>query len=115
MKYTLHHYFFGSILSILLVVAAQDCGKKATDENCFSERKTIKTLASVEGVIEKVGKDMYVIFADGYNNQRYSPCNLQEIWKVDGKKVLFSGKEKEAYPNERWAGLPFVISMIQQN
>ena len=115
MQHPISHYFFNSILAFLLVVAAQDCGKKANEDNCFSERKTIKTLASVEGVVEKVGKDMYVIYADGYNNQRYSPCNLQDIWKVDGKKVRFSGKEKETYPNERWAGLPFVISMIQQN
>ena len=92
------------------------CNNKTTSletvEDCFPDRKKIKTHQMREGVIKEVMTDFFAITVG--DSERYGPCNMDVKWKVDGKKVKFRGIEKEIFPNERRAATPFVLADIQE-
>ena len=71
----------------------------------------MQQVKSVEGLISQQGRS-YIIIVESMQ-KHYAPCNLPQEWQVDQKKIHFSGLEKEVYPHERWAGLPFVLTDIK--
>lgn len=101
-------------ISFLLLLFTCSCHQKATSiekfEDCFSDRKNIKTHPMREGIIKEVMPDFFAITVG--DSERYGPCNLASKWKEDGKKVKFQGIEKEIFPNERRAATPFVLQKI---
>ncbi|MEM1322585.1 MAG: hypothetical protein AAGG75_20135 [Bacteroidota bacterium] len=80
-------------------------------EDCYQERKTMQEVNAVAGTISRQGKSFIIVVES--MQKHYAPCNLANEWQVDQKDIQFSGMEKEVYPHERWAGLPFVITTIQ--
>lgn len=104
------HVFYPSILFLGLFLATT-CHVFTKADDCHSDRKTTETIKDQSGTILELGDDLWVIaLNNSANNTRYSPCNLTDEWKVSNKMITFSGKVKEIYPNERWAGTPFVIT-----
>lgn len=81
-------------------------------KDCLPERKDIKTHQMKEGVVKEVMQGFFAITVG--DSERYSPCNLDTKWKVDGKKVKFKGIEKEIFPNERRAATPFLLTEIKE-
>ena len=100
----------------IVVIFSISCNNKTATseqlEDCFSERKNIKTHPMTEGIIKEVMSDFFAITVG--DNKRYSPCNMEEKWKIEGKKVKFSGIEKEIFPHERRAATPFVLTEIKE-
>ena len=107
MKKYCYIFLFG--LSLLF-----SCNNKTSNlvEDCLPDRKNIKTHQMTEGVVKEVMQGFYAIEIG--NSKRYSPCNLEAKWKIDGKKVKFSGIEKEIFPNERRTATPFLLTEIQE-
>ncbi len=77
-------------------------------QDCYDNRKIIKEIVDVEGIVMSVG-DFFVIRVG--DNMRYQPCELPKSLKNDDK-VVFSGEVKEIFQNERRAGRPIVLSKI---
>ena len=92
------------------------CNNKTTssepEKDCLPDRKNIKTLQMTEGVIKEVMQGFFAISVG--DSEKYSPCNLDAKWKIEGKKVKFKGIEKEIFPNERRAATPFLLTEIQE-
>jgi len=105
------HSFYGIALALLFLLSARDCNKPKV-EDCFNGRKITQTINETEGHIEKHGKT-WIIISKTDPVRHYAPCNFPEAFQEKDRKIQFSGLEKEVYPNERWAGLPFVITDIQ--
>ena len=103
---------FYSSFVILGLLLASTCNINSTKvDDCHSDRETTEVIDNQKGTIMKVSEDMYLIALENSdNNTRYSPCNLDDKWKVADKKITFSGMVKEIFPNERWPGTPFVIT-----
>ncbi len=101
----------------LTVISSFGCNNKTVTseafEDCFPERKNIKTHPTTEGIIKEVMNDFFAITIG--DSKRYSPCNLDSKWKIEGMKVTFSGIEKEIYPHERRAATPFVLTEIKES
>lgn len=106
-------YCYISILSFTLFFS---CNHKTTNlesvEDCLPDRKDIKIHQMREGVVKEVMSDFFAITVG--NSERYDPCNMDAKWKADGKKVKFTGIEKEIFPNERRAATPFLLTEIQE-
>lgn len=98
------------------MICSISCNNKTANlepiKDCFPDRKNIKTHPMTEGVVKEVMTGFFAISVG--DSERYSPCNLDEEWKIDGKKVKFKGIEKEIFPNERRAATPFVLHEIQE-
>ena len=103
--------FYGIASFLVLTLSAKDCSKEKIDD-CFSGRKITKTIEMTAGHIERHGKT-WLIISKTDPVRHYAPCNFPEDFQEVSRKIKFSGIEKEVYPNERWAGLPFVITSIQ--
>ena len=92
------------------------CNNKTTNsepiKDCLPDRKNIKTHQMTEGVVKEVMQGFFAISVG--DSERYSPCNLDAKWKIDGKKVKFRGIEKEIFPNERRAATPFLLTEIEE-
>ena len=104
-----------SYIFLLIVVFTIGCNNKATNSeqlvDCFPERKNIKTHPMTEGIVKEVMSDFFAITVG--DSKRYSPCNMDAKWKVEGKKVKFKGIEKEIFPQERRAATPFLLLQIE--
>ena len=83
--------------------------KSNTNTDCYSDRNDILTIVEVEGTIIVTG-DMYLIATI---DSRYQPCHLP-IWATDGTLVTFSGITKNILPNERRAGTPISLTLLQK-
>ena len=81
--------------------------------DCYEGRETVTEVQDLQGTVAHINGDNWVINYNTDGSSRYLPCNLQSQWRVDQRKVLFSGLEKKIHANERWVGTPFVIKKIQ--
>lgn len=108
MKVYSYYFFF-------FILISTSCHQKMNTidkfEDCFPDRKNIKTHQMREGTIKEVMTDFFAITVG--DSERFSPCNLTSEWKVEGKKVKFQGIEKEIFPNERRAATPFLLQKIE--
>ena len=112
-------YSFFSLIGIAFgfIFLSQACpppspkGEVRYTKDCHPDRQTQSELANKKGILQKAGQEFVIILA-GEESTRYLPCNLEEKFKVENSKVVFSGKVKEIFPNERWPGTPFVLSSI---
>lgn len=111
-------YFSFFSLAIGLVFLTQSCPPQMAKEvvsyteDCHEDRKTQEELTNQQGTIAKVGQQ-FVILVAGEAGSRYLPCNLEEKYQVDATKIVFGGKVKEVYPQERWPATPFVLSTLK--
>jgi len=109
--------FAGLLFGLLFLIKA--CPPTASAEevkynkDCFSDRATQGTLENQKGIVKKSGKG-YIIFSADDDNRRFNPCNLEEEFSIEGLTIIFSGLEKEVFPNERWPGTPLVLQKIKK-
>jgi hypothetical protein len=66
------------------------------------------------GTIKKVGEFGFGIVPDRDPGTRYAPDNLPADLKVDGTRVLFSGKETPPPEGVRLWGTPFHVTAIRR-
>lgn len=105
--------YYGILLLALMFVTQKECSKQQVVEDCYKERKTVRNVKALTGQIKKHGKN-WLIISNENPSKHYSPCNIPLSVQHLDMSVEFSGYEKEVYPNERWAGAPFVITSINK-
>jgi hypothetical protein len=71
-----------------------------------SERGTIRKI-SVEG-------DWYAIVPDYDTTMRFAPENLPDSFRIDGRRIVFSGEIGEIPPNVRMWGIPLKLTDIRE-
>lgn len=76
---------------------------------CLKDRANTDTLQNVRGTVAIDG-DLRLILVAG-TGEPLAPCNLPDNLQHEDE-VIFSGYKKEIFPNERWAGQPFVLTEI---
>lgn len=81
-----------------------------SDNDCFSDRKTVETITNREGRILQQGSLFLIELKEG--SERLAPCNLPEELKSDGLTLILDAKVKEIFPEERWAGRPSELTKI---
>lgn len=59
-------------------------------------------------------RDINVIVTDGNDRKRYLPSNLPDGFKIDGLKVVFSGKVGKIPPNATMLGTPLELTKIEE-
>ena len=96
-------------LLIGLLACAHPNNRTITVDNCWDDRKTVKKLSDVKGVVSKQD-DWLSVTASSF--KQMFPCNLPDTYKP-GDSILFSANQKEIFPNERWAGTPIEITSIE--
>lgn len=69
-----------------------------------------------KGAIQAVRPDAgwYAIVPDSDRGSRYAPDRLPDEFKVDGLRVVFSGRIKPVEPNVRTWGIPFELTNIRR-
>jgi len=79
-------------------------------------RAQSEVLKDVKGVIQAVRPDAgwYGIVPDSDRGTRYSPDRLPDEFKVDGLRVIFSGRIKPVDPNVRSWGAPLELTSIRR-
>lgn len=72
-------------------------------------------LKDVPGVVEEVNakNGWYGIVPDGDRGTRYAPDRLPDEFKIDGVRVVFSGRVGRIDPNVRTWGTPLMLTSIR--
>lgn len=65
------------------------------------------------GTVLQIGSFGFVIVENAEPKERFAPNNLPESFRMDGARVLFSGKRGEIPPNVRMWGMPLELTSIQ--
>mgnify|MGYP001053221212 CR=1 FL=1 len=81
---------------------------------CFTDRQTIEVIKDQPGVVTKFGDSYHIEITQASSTLRFVPCNLPEYFQQDNLSVVFSGKQKEVFANERWAGMPMELIKIKK-
>ena len=84
-----------------------------TATDCLPERKTMDIRSEIDGTIILVAESY--LLESKPDKERFSPCNLDDKYKVNGLDIRFSLIIKEIYPNERLMGTPCVITNIEKS
>jgi hypothetical protein len=73
-------------------------------------------LKDAKGAIQAVrpADGWYAIVPDSDRGTRYAPDRLPDEFKVDGLRVVFSGRIKPVDPNVRSWGVPFELTSIRR-
>ncbi|MFW5760779.1 MAG: hypothetical protein ACOCXH_07370 [Cyclobacteriaceae bacterium] len=81
---------------------------------CLTERETVAVVKDMNGTVIKSG-DVYLIESiSTENNLVFAPCNLPDEYKMNNLSIIFSGKQKEVFENEKWAGQPVELIKIKK-
>ena len=109
--------FAGLFFYLLILSRACTPQHSGNDQNyqtdCFADRQTMDEIDATTGVVTKVGQE-FILIVDTDTQIRYLACNLENEFKIDQLKVVFGGKVKEIFPNERWPATPFVLTFIRR-
>ena len=102
--------YFAMCLGGAAVMALLAC------ESAGPIRAQSDVLKDVKGAIQAVRPDAgwYAIVPDSDRGTRYAPDRLPDEFKVDGLRVVFSGRVKPVEPNVRSWGIPFELTNIQR-
>jgi len=102
--------YFALCLSATALVALAAC------ESAGPMRAQSDVLKDVKGAIQAVRPDAgwYAIVPDSDRGTRYAPDRLPDEFKVDGLRVVFSGRVKPVEPNVRSWGIPFELTNIRR-
>lgn len=97
----------------LIIVGLIACTRpnrvSSMSDDCWENRKTVKQLETVTGVVIKESDWVYILLPP---SKQLFPCNLPDSFQM-GDSVLFSANQKETFPNERWAGDPIELTHIE--
>jgi len=102
--------YFAICLSGAAVMALFGC------ESAGPIRAQSDVLKDVKGAIQAVRPDAgwYALVPDADRGTRYAPDRLPDEFKVDGLRVVFSGRIKPVEPNVRAWGIPLELTNIQR-
>ena len=79
------------------------------NQDCYKDRKTIKTIENVVGKLMKIGDVMLISVGD---SKRYQPCELPIKFDREGQEIVFSAIVKEIFQAERRMGTPVILTSI---
>ena len=106
------------ITFIVLSMIVESCSIKSKDgvdglslKDCYSDRKNQETISNIEVVIKDIA-DQLMLTPTKDDSQRYAPCNIPKGYK-NGDKLIVTLTLKEIYPQERWAGSPCLLTMVE--
>ncbi len=102
--------YFAVCLSVAGLMALLAC------ESAGPIRAQSDLLKDAKGAILAVRPDAgwYAIVPDSDRGTRYAPDRLPDEFKVDGLRVVFSGRVKPVDPNVRSWGVPFELTNIRR-
>ncbi|PCE66734.1 hypothetical protein B7P33_05450 [Sediminicola luteus] len=95
------------------------CSDDDALSGCYKDRKVVDTVVNVEGTIRGKGVfcNDFTIEPDEKSSSRplgvLFPCNLEENYKTDDIKVVFSGKIYESFDTEDICADFFEITSIR--
>ena len=108
------------LLSFAVILLIFACDSVEWDEPemesafCLTDRKTVEVVKDIPGTIKKSG-DFYLIESSASGQPSvFAPCNLPVDYQKANLNVVFSGKQKEIFPNEKWAGFPIELIKIKK-
>lgn len=81
---------------------------------CYPNRQTVEVIKDQPGTVQQLGDGYFIEIDQASSTMRFAPCNLPEDFKQNNLSVVFSGKQKEIFPNERWAGMPLELIKIKK-
>jgi hypothetical protein len=101
---------------LLMCLAVAVAGALLGCESASPVRAQSDVLKDVKGAIQAVRPDAgwYAIVPDSDRGTRYAPDRLPDEFKVDGLRVVFSGRVKPVDPNVRSWGVPFELTGIRR-
>jgi hypothetical protein len=102
--------YFAMCLSGAALIALAACGSTG------QMRAQSDVLKDAKGAIQAVRPDAgwYAIVPDSDRGTSYAPDQLSDQFKVDGMRVIFSGRIKPVEPNVRSWGVPFELTSIRR-
>ena len=102
--------YLAACLSAAALTALLGCGSPGP------VRAQSDVLKDVKGAIQAVRPDAgwYALVPDTDRGTRYAPDRLPDEFKVDGLRVVFSGRIKPVEPNVRAWGIPLELTNIQR-
>ena len=102
--------YFRVCLTVAGLMALLGCGSTGPI------RAQSDVLKDVKGAIQAVRPDAgwYALVPDTDRGTRYAPDRLPDEFKVDGLRVVFSGRIKPVEPNVRAWGIPLELTNIQR-
>ena len=102
--------YLAACLSAAALTALPGCGSTGP------VRAQSDVLKDVKGAIQAVRPDAgwYALVPDSDRGTRYAPDRLPDEFKVDGLRVVFSGRIKPVEPNVRAWGIPLELTNIQR-
>ncbi len=109
------------IFILLITIVATGCktthmNSSAQEKNlitqsvdCMTDRKEVKKMTMVQGVVEMINKEPHIFIKEA--SARLIACNNPAGLKA-GDSVVFSANIKEIYPHERRSGTPCVLTFL---
>lgn len=96
------------VFSLLACVFFIGCGKPTA-------LQPMDDVINHAGTIMQIDSLFFGIVDDAEWGERFAPSNLPESFKIDGLRVIFSGRRGMIPPNVRLWGTPLELTSIQIN
>ena len=81
---------------------------------CLTDRETVAVVKDVTGILIKSGENYLIESHSSTDMIIFAPCNLPAEYQQPNLSVIFSGKQKEVFANEKWAGAPLELIKIKK-